>query len=205
MHDPSKQMAAAKAGDLQAIFELIVVHRDWLSTQIEPKIPHRFRGVLDVDDILQESFCEAILDFCDFNPEAPLRAWLLSIAKNNLIDAVRSLSAIKRGGSIKINSSLDAKGIHDGYDELLDLIAGTTTPPSQKLLNKQAFEKLGELLNLLPDDSRRVLNLYYFSGKSPDQVAQELDCKLVAMFMRRNRAIKMLQKLAKREEFSPPG
>ena len=204
MKELNERMAAAKAGDLSSIYELVVEHRDWLSAQIEPRIPQRFRSVLGVEDILQESLYEAVLYFCDFNPEASLRAWLLSIAQNNLIDAVRGLSAIKRGGSIKINSAMDANTLNEPYDELLSLIAGTTTPPSQKLLKKEALEKLDDLLNSLPDETRELIKAYFFSGKSRDAIAQELGISVQALYMRRNRAIRMLRDSAEGKDFSPP-
>lgn len=62
-------------------------------------IPTELRSLVEAEDVMQEAFVDAFLA----RREAPagdgqFRAWLLTLARNNLRDALRIQRALKRGG-----------------------------------------------------------------------------------------------------------
>ncbi|MFW5652715.1 MAG: RNA polymerase sigma factor [Planctomycetota bacterium] len=79
-----------------------------LLTREEPRLramlglemPNRHAAVLSVDDVLQETWIDAWLEYASLvsHSKRSVQAWLNSIAQRNLIDACRMLDAQRRGG-----------------------------------------------------------------------------------------------------------
>jgi DNA-directed RNA polymerase specialized sigma24 family protein len=99
----------AASGDGEAIGSLLAGHAAAIRRAIARDLPHRHRAVLGEDDVLQQTWVDAFHGFGAFartlsgwgrarEGEAALGAWLLILARRNVLDAVRMLDADKRGG-----------------------------------------------------------------------------------------------------------
>src|SRR5262245_64175320 len=76
--DDGRLIAAARGGEERAFVELTSPHRSALHAHC-----YRLLGSLhDADDALQEALLRAWRAIGDFEPRAPVRAWLYRIATN---------------------------------------------------------------------------------------------------------------------------
>lgn len=87
-----------KEGDLRS-FEVLYVRvapalRAWLALRIRPEQTRLF----DAEDVMQELWFRALSIFDRFDPEvASFRSWILRVAKNVLLEALRHARVVDRG------------------------------------------------------------------------------------------------------------
>ncbi len=157
-------------------------------------IPKRFRSLLNEDDVVQQTFTDAFLDIQDFHPTGPdsFRAWLKTVARNNLREVLRSLEADKRGGGRRRVST-------DPSDASLALIDAlqdpTRTTPSRHAARGEIDAVLRQAIRRLPDAYRQVIQLYDLEGRPVRELAEMLDRSPGAVFLLRNRALRRLREL----------
>ena len=72
---------SARTGSQDALVTLLQKHSPAVRTILASEIPFRWRLVLCVDDLLQETYVDAFLNIGKFTPngEGSFRAWLLAI------------------------------------------------------------------------------------------------------------------------------
>lgn len=192
-----QQLQAAVEGDIEALITLLNEHEAALSRRIRPLLPSEFRGLIDEEDILQETYKEAVFNISAFRPECSFEAWLFQIARNNLYDAIRGLRADKR-----YPHSFDGEPVSFLLQEgselggaLLDLIADSDSGPCVKAARHEEGGMLRDLIDSLPDPYRDLLCAHYFEGLGPEESSRKLGCSKGAFFMRRARALKLLESL----------
>lgn len=113
-------------------------------------------------DVVQDVFVSAWRARMKFDPErGTLAAWLMGIAKNRLIDNVRSENrhADRRSGT----ESLDAD------------VKAETEAEIERIADRML---VAEAMTVLPDRSRTAIELAYFGGMSQTGVAQHMDVPL---------------------------
>ena len=73
-------------------------HGAAVARSLAADIDKQWRSVLDIEDVMQVTYMEAILQIRQFSRGGVdgFRAWLTRLAENNLIDAVRGLEAAKQ-------------------------------------------------------------------------------------------------------------
>ncbi len=180
----------ARTGDREAISTLLAKHGVVVRQRIEHDISSRWRSVLSVDDVLQQTYAEAFVSIGQLKATTAVSfiAWLTSLAKRNLIDAVRMLDAQKRGGDRqKIEPNSQAS-----YAALLDLVSATLATPSRVVAGKEATDALSKAIAKLPEAYRVVIQQYDLEGQSIEDVAEKLGKSLGATYMLRGRAHRML-------------
>lgn len=96
------QLAAA-SGDRAALNELLILHFDRLREFVERHCPVALKGVLESDDLLQESYVRAIRGIATFDPVAKgsFEAWLVAIAHHTMQSLAVTAKAQKRGGQFR--------------------------------------------------------------------------------------------------------
>lgn len=119
----------------------------------------------DAEDIAQQALLRGFTDIGQLRDSRQFGAWIGRIAKNLCIDLIRSR---KR----KQNMSLRD-------------VAGQR--------HSEQYAELQAALAKLPDDSRLVLMLYYFDGRSTKNIAKTLDISQGAVHARLSRARKQLR------------
>lgn len=191
----------AQSGDLEALMKLLEAHSEAIRRQIDLLIPNRFRSILDADDVLQETLSEAVFGIIDFDPKTCFNTWLMSVAKHNLVDAIRGLNAAKRGGKIRILTNLEGSRSDEHYDQLLSMLPGSDTPPSGKLQREERKIKILEWIDRLPSNFRNVIDAYDLKELSAEETGKLLGCSPGAVFMRRARALEKLRLLAEQADF----
>lgn len=116
-------------------------------------VPHS-----DIEDVLQRVFYEVWRVHDRYNPELPLRAWVLSIARKRAIDHLRK----RRDVVVPIESMREIVG-DDGRDVAERLVWA---------------HEVRSALDMLPDPQRTVIELAYFDGYTQSEIAVALDIPL---------------------------
>jgi RNA polymerase sigma factor (sigma-70 family) len=195
MNTCREQVQAAIDGDTDALIELLRLHDASLRQRVRPLIPREFRSVLDEDDILQETYSEALLDIVAFHAERSFEAWLYQIARHNLLDAIRGLRAEKRLGRMA-NVSRTRRTLHDGSSAdaiRLQMLPDSSSGPSAKAARQELVGVMRSYVQTLPAAYRDVLCLHDLEELDAAQTAARLGCSKGAMYMRRCRALRMLK------------
>jgi RNA polymerase sigma factor (sigma-70 family) len=127
----------------------------------------------DVEDVMQRVFYELWRAHERYDPDQPLRAWVLGIARKRAIDHLRK----RRDVVIPIESMREIAD-SDGR-EIAERLAW-------------ADEVRGALM-MLPDLQRQVIELAYFDGYTQSEIARTLDLPLGTV---KTRTARGLQRLA---------
>lgn len=181
-------ISAAISGDRIAQQRLLLGEYDWLSRHVARKFPGDLQAVVDVDDILQQTFIDVFRDIrqCEAVGEREFRAWLRTIADHRLADALKSHRRKKRGGDFR---KIDQRrGSSSSYWGLLDVLSGDESTPSSRAAKKEAVHTLEVAVAALPETYRQVIELYYGNERTVDDVAAEIGCTAGAVRGRLARA-----------------
>ena len=184
-------LSQARNGDEQALTELLQQHGPAVRRWVAGRIPRRWRSILAADDVMQQSYTDAFLDLGQFDGGSggSFSAWLMTIAKCNLADAVRMLDADKRGKGRR-PVALDAQ--QDSFVALYELLAVTQSTPSRHAARAEAHSALEQAVRQLPEDYRQVVQMYDLEGRSVEEVGAAVGRKPGAVYMMRARAHRRL-------------
>ncbi len=111
------------------------------------------------EDILQEVFVKIWKNIASYEPaKARLFTWVLNIARNSAIDHTRSKEFNKGGKTISLSDN-----VHSG---------------SKAVQNHYPDAGLKKIVDSLPEESRRLLELSYFLGYTHEEIAEILNLPL---------------------------
>ncbi|HOW73247.1 MAG TPA: sigma-70 family RNA polymerase sigma factor [Phycisphaerae bacterium] len=177
----------AVRGDREALMELLNRHGPAIRLALKGRIPRRWQAVLSDDDVMQQTYADAIFKIAQFSgeDEGRFEAWLRSIARRNLKDAIKGLERKKREGDRR---RVERVGGALSYAELVQVLTGSQAGPSTLVRNAEAIQALERAVEQLPEDYRRVVTLYDLQECPVGQVAREMGRSEGAVFMLRSRA-----------------
>ena len=182
----------ARSGDTDALTSLLRAHGPSVQSSLE--IDRKWRSVLDVEDVMQVTYLEAFLriDRLTGNDVKSFVAWLDTIARNNLRDAVRALNTQKRPNP---DRRVTSKQEEDSAIALLEELAVTTSTPSRKVHREEAKQFLQRAIDRLPESYQEVVRRYELEGQPAAEVAKAMGKSRGAVFMIRARARERLAQL----------
>jgi RNA polymerase sigma-70 factor (ECF subfamily) len=135
-------------------------------------------------DALQETFLRCWSALPSYDPQRPLRPWLLTIARNVAFDQ-------RKKASFKAE-----KGVEP--DALGGMALGTHTPPPDAAARKEVAGILRRAVLALPDDQRAVFLLKHEHGLTYAQAAEALGCSVRTAKYRMKAALETLGREAER-------
>ncbi|MFQ5492106.1 MAG: RNA polymerase sigma factor [Phycisphaerae bacterium] len=184
----------AVQGDRQALSDLLERHGPGVRGGLSRSIPRRWQAVLGADDVMQQAYTDAFVAIGRFEPRGPgtFAAWLSTLAKRNLIDAIRGLEADKRGGD---RQQVGPIGNDESFVALYEQVGGTITSPSRQAARKEARSLLEQAIGSLPEDYQTLIRMYDLEGRTVQEVAQALNRSPGAVFMLRTRAHRRLSEI----------
>ena len=108
-----------------------------------------------IEDIVQETFIFAYFYYGKLEDESKLKAWLCGIARNKSLKFIRGSS-------------------HEPvpFEDMPDL-----STPESIYIEREDKARLQEIISELPEESAQTVRMYYFEGKSIEQVAHLLAIK----------------------------
>ena len=191
----SALFAAVEWGVRRAIGRVLVSQQQWLTRYVVRRLPADLRAVVGPDDVVQETYVEALRRAWEFRPAGPgsLRRWLATLASHRLCDIAKGQRRIKRGlGRVQ-------RAGEDRDMDPLAALAATTRAPDHRVGDDEARCTLLRALNDLRPEYREALRLRYLCGLSPVDVARHMGRSSGAVGMLCNRAVKRLRRaLSKR-------
>ena len=127
----------------------------------------------DIEDVMQRVFYEVWRVRDRYDPNLPLRAWVLGIARKRAIDHLRK----RRDVVVPLDSMREITG-DDGRD-ITERLAWA--------------DEVRGALDMLPDAQRQVIELAYFGGYTQTEISTALDVPLGTV---KTRTARGLQRLA---------
>lgn len=140
----------------------------------------------DVDDVVHEVFLVAMRRYGEFRGDSKVSTWLFRITAR-VIKGRRTRERVRRW--------LFARHVEELADEPLAVVT-----PLEQIERRERAARLYEALDRLPDRYRTPLILYEIEGMSGQALAELLELKLNAVWVRLHRGrARLLQELAKAE------
>lgn len=181
-----------KAGDKQALEELLQRHRDWVRRIVDFRLDDRLRTRVDASDIVQEIHLEVYRRIDDYLQREPMpfRLWLRQTAYENLLRLHRKhVEAECR--SVEREVVLPEDSSH----QLIQHLLGKQQRPDQQLVEQELIERTHLAINQLPELDREILLLRFFEGLDNQEVTQLLGLEPSTASKRYGRALLRLQNL----------
>ena len=175
-------IAKAASGDHIALERLLLTYYDRLAQNIGAKLPASVQHVVDVDDILQQTFLQVFWDIRSFEPQSgpSFFRWARTIAENRLLDSIKAIKRKKRGGDHhRVREVKD--GQTGSITDLVEMLSANSHSPSRSFARHEAIQAVQIGLSSLPDDQREAIRLRFLSGKSLDEVAMAMGCTKAAV------------------------
>lgn len=175
------------AGDQQALNELFTQLRPYLHALVRRTLGQDWK---DASDIVQSSLRrihENLDHLLDNDPTVPhLLAWIKKIVRNRAIDEARRK---QHAPSPILDSALA------DFPESL--------PPHQRADRDLRSLRLLQVLNLLPERQRLVVEWHYFDRLRDEEIRQRLGGSVAAIRVLRCRALKELRRLLEANHATP--
>lgn len=186
-----KLVADAIAGDQNALSALLKLYGPRIREGLAGSIPRKWQSVLSVDDVMQQAYVDAFRAIGQFvqRQDGSFSGWLATLAKRNLVDALRGLEADKRGGN---RQRVGGGGEDDNVLDLYETLSGTTSTPSRHAARDEARGFLHRALQALPENYRKIVQMYDIEGRSIEEVSALLNKSAGAIYMLRSRAHRRL-------------
>ncbi|MBK9119973.1 MAG: sigma-70 family RNA polymerase sigma factor [Phycisphaerales bacterium] len=185
-------LGRARVGDDDALAELL--ERFGPATRGELKLAARWQGEIDLDDVMQITYVDAFLRIgsCVAQHEATFQAWLVQIARHNLLDAIRGLEADKRP---PVTRRITSGSNGDSYVQLCELLGGSTSTPSRTVSREELRTHIDAAIQRLPADYAQVIRLMDLEGHSGVETAARMGRSRAAVHMLAGRARERLREL----------
>ena len=189
--NPSLLLERARTGDEPAIEELLTLHDAGLRASID--INPKWRSVIGVDDVVQVTYLEAVLDLTKFQGNAGgFGPWLRSIAKNNLRDAIKGLEREKRPHP---DRRVGAPSGQDSVIWLWNILTGSLTSPSSVAARDEIRATLEARIAQLPAAYAEVVRLVHFQDRSIEEAARAMGRTYGAVYLLHQRALDRMRRL----------
>jgi RNA polymerase sigma factor (sigma-70 family) len=187
-------LSQAVAGAPEALHGLLRAHGSAVRRSITGQIPQRWRSLLTEDDVIQQTYADAIAGIRRFKSPnvAAFVTWLTRLAHGNLRDAVKALEARKRGGH---HRRMESERSNSSFRDLLANLTSGGSTPSAHAAKMEDVQMLKRAIQRLPPDYQRVVQMYDMEGADADQVGRVLGRTPGAVYMLRARAHDRLREM----------
>jgi RNA polymerase sigma-70 factor (ECF subfamily) len=184
-----------RAGDRRAISELFEHHRERLRRMVELRMDTRLRGRVDVSDVLQDAFLDAVARLEGYLRDAKLPAFLwlrLIVGERLAIHHRHHLGTRMRDAGREVSLYRDRTPQASSV-ALASMLLGRLTSPSAAAIRAEQILQVQEALNSLEPLDREVVALRHFEQLSRAETAQVLGITEEAGAKRYIRALKKLK------------
>lgn len=175
--DERSRIEAARRGSIEAWEHLVQAHQ-----QPVFRLAYLLLGDADdAEDIAQETFIRAYNALSRFNPDRPLRPWLMRIATNLCHNWRRSAGRY-------------LAALHNLLQK--DLLSGSTSPAA---VQTPEVTELWNAVRRLKIEDQQVIYLRYFLDCSEAETAQALNVAAGTVKSRTHRALTRLRSVLEKE------
>ena len=172
------------SGDEYALNQLVNRHK----TKIISFIFSKVRDKSQADDIFQETFFKVIrtLKSGKYNEEGKFLPWVMRIAYNLSMDYFRYN---KKSRLVRSNDQFN----------IFDLIKDGEESKEHKMIQDRILIDLKNIIDKLPVNQQKVLQLRYYSNMSFSEIAENCNISINTAFGRMRYALINIRKIIKRE------
>jgi RNA polymerase sigma-70 factor (ECF subfamily) len=165
----------ARAGNDQALGQLLELYRNYLSLAARLQISRRLQSKFDAADLVQDTFLKAHSRFAQFRgaTEPELVSWLRQILAHNVANLVRHFVGT-RGRDIRLEREL-ADDLERSSLDWARGLAAQQSSPSQRAARREEAVLLADALEQLPVDYREAIVLRHLEGLPFAEVARRMD------------------------------
>jgi RNA polymerase sigma-70 factor (ECF subfamily) len=183
--------------DLAAVELALSQESEKVLAYLERHLPQELRSAIEPVDVLQDTFFEAFRRLAEFRWEGrdSVYRWLVTIARNRVIDLLRRKRALKRGGGEGAGKDALADGAF-GQDSIVSMLAQLAVykrTPSQSAVAHELIAAVERSVDRLPANYREVIRLRYLEGLPIEDTAKRLGRTPGAVKQLCNRAYKALR------------
>jgi RNA polymerase sigma-70 factor (ECF subfamily) len=171
---PEWLLQSARAGDNDALGQLLERYRCYLALLARLEIGRRLRTKVDDGDLVQEVFLQAFRSFPRFrgNTEGELLAWLRRILATVLANQCRRFLGTQ-GRNLRLEEEL-ADILDRSSQSLGQPLQTQGSTPSEHMVRQERAVLLANALDQLPAAYREVIILAELEGRPFPEVAQRL-------------------------------
>jgi RNA polymerase sigma-70 factor, ECF subfamily len=163
-------MLRFKMGDRQAFDQLVE-----RNTPKVHALVFRFLGDAgQVEDLTQEVFLRIYRTAWRYKPTARFSTWLYRIAANLSFNVIRS----RKKGQLRQIKAAEGEESETFTQELPDL---RHKAPHERMDDDELRRKIAEAVNNLPESQKIAIILNKYENKSYDEIAEVLDCSMMAV------------------------
>src|SRR5574338_1532837 len=150
-------------GDASALEILIVRHKDKIYTSIFLLVKDKYLA----EDIFQDVFIRIIdtIRGGRYTEEGKFLPWAMRIAHNLCVDHFRK---VKRTPTIKNSDDQD----------IFEVLNFTEDCAETKMIKRQSYNRVRDMLDLLPEDQREVIILRHYADMSFKEIASMTNCSI---------------------------
>jgi RNA polymerase sigma factor (sigma-70 family) len=150
-------------GDLYSLETLVLRHKDKMYTSILFLVKDKYLA----EDIFQDVLIKIIdtIRGGRYTEEGKFLPWAMRIAHNLCVDHFRK---VKRTPAIKTSDDRD----------IFEVINFTEDGADQKMMKRQSYDRVRQMLDLLPDDQREVIILRHYADLSFKEIAALTNCSI---------------------------
>ncbi|MBC7784193.1 MAG: sigma-70 family RNA polymerase sigma factor [Burkholderiales bacterium] len=184
MSTPDDDLITLARSGHRPAFEMLV-HRT--SRLVWAHLILRTRDRALAEDLVQETYLRAWRSITSLNDSQTFRAWLLKVADNVRLDALKHASRRKRGAPAR------------RIDENADPASSRPSPSEQAEQNdlqNRAIEAMGEL----PEQYQQALALRYLGGADYDEISRQLALTNGSLRGLLHRGLELLREKLKTDE-----
>lgn len=189
-HSKEKELIRAYINGQEHAFErLLKMHE----TRVFNYINFMVKDYELANDIFQDTFVKVIntLKKGKYNDEGKFLPWVMRIAHNLIIDHFRKSSKMPYVGR---------KNKKDDDFDIFDVIKLTDMNVEDHMVEDQIHADVRELVKLLPDEQREVVEMRHFKGMSFKDIAETSDVSINTALGRMRYALINLRKMIKEKD-----
>ena len=186
----SRLLKQARAGDRNAIGQLVDRWRDYLLLIANEDLDQEIQGKVGPSDIVQQSMLAAQAKIADFRGanETEFRAWVRRIVCNNLADARRHYKTVK-GRDIKRERKSDESAI------IAPPLVDAANTPGTEAVKKERADILKQAMQNLPENYRQVIHLRNWDEIPFTEIGRVMGCSEEAARKLWYRAVMRLEEI----------
>ena len=162
---------------------------------IEAAMGKELRAHCTPEDIWQETLVHAWRDRAQhrWRGETAFCAWLLEIARHRVLEAVRNLGTLKRGGAGRTTRFSELGSSPSASPS--GILPTDSQTPSRIVASGEKTEALRVALSSLPPDIESIVRLHLFDGLTMEAIAEKRGIGLSAAWHRFRKGAEILEEM----------
>ena len=179
MGDEATLVNDAIAGSEEAFHQLVRLHQ----AHVRAYLTRYVRDAQVVQDLAQETFLRAYQNLPSYRGDAPVRMWLLAIARQ------RALTYLRDDARRRTHEGRSLDSVEAGW-----ATRSLEDPPAGLARHEKEIRALEDCIRKLPPTSAGILSEYYFKGRSALDIARTTGKRDTAVWMALSRIRQALRR-----------